>query len=372
LIKNIIDFSRLALNHMVVDTRPLLNRDRHLKEAVDWLVRAHNATQRKGVSYGYSIKGGWRPPYRETTGYILVTFYKLARFLDSAELSVRATEMARWELSVQNSDGSFSNPRISADQGIVFDTGQVLFGLVKAYEETKDEEFMLAARRAGQWLVNVSDAQRRWTSKNTHNGIPHTYNSRTAWALLRLDQIDPSSEWRDTANSNLNFAVEQFYNGWLKQCAFTPNTPPFTHTIAYAIRGLLESARINNNAAHLEAATAVADSCINLLNTEGFLPGTISIEGETTSKYCCLTGNCQLSIIWAKLFQLTEETRYKESAISSLQYVMRLQNTEHSNLGIRGAISGSYPIWGAYSRLTFPNWATKFYVDAIIESWEDL
>jgi len=355
-----------------VDNRPILERDKHFKEAVDWLIRAHDTTGRKGVSYGYSIKGGWRPPYRETTGYILVTFFKLAEFLDSAELATRATEMARWELSVQNSDGSFSNPSISADQGIVFDTGQVLFGLVKAYEETGDKEFMFAARRAGQWLANVSDDRGRWTAKNTHNGIPHTYNTRTAWALLRLNQIDPASEWHDIANSNLDYAVEQFDNGWFKQCAFTSNTSPFTHTIAYAIRGLLEAALINQNVAHLETATVVANSCINLLDADGFLPGRISTKGDAVSEYCCLTGNCQLSIIWAKLFQLTKETRYNESAVSSLRYVMRLQNTEHSNLGIRGAISGSYPIWGAYSRLTFPNWATKFFVDAVIESWEEL
>ena len=33
---------------------------------------------------------------------------------------------------------------------------------------------------------------------------------------------------------------------------------------------------------------------------------------------------------------------------------------------IKGAISGSYPIWGEYQRLAFPNWATKFFVDALL------
>jgi hypothetical protein len=33
---------------------------------------------------------------------------------------------------------------------------------------------------------------------------------------------------------------------------------------------------------------------------------------------------------------------------------------------VRGAIKGSQPAWGAYSRLTFPNWATKFFVDAML------
>jgi hypothetical protein len=33
---------------------------------------------------------------------------------------------------------------------------------------------------------------------------------------------------------------------------------------------------------------------------------------------------------------------------------------------VRGAIPGSAPIWGAYSRFEFPNWAAKFFADALI------
>ena len=32
---------------------------------------------------------------------------------------------------------------------------------------------------------------------------------------------------------------------------------------------------------------------------------------------------------------------------------------------VRGAIAGSHPIWGRYSRFEFPNWAAKFFVDAV-------
>ena len=33
---------------------------------------------------------------------------------------------------------------------------------------------------------------------------------------------------------------------------------------------------------------------------------------------------------------------------------------------VRGAIPGSAPIWGAYSRFEFPNWAAKFFADALM------
>ncbi|MGF1595582.1 MAG: hypothetical protein ACFCVK_01410 [Acidimicrobiales bacterium] len=33
---------------------------------------------------------------------------------------------------------------------------------------------------------------------------------------------------------------------------------------------------------------------------------------------------------------------------------------------IRGAIKGSHPIWGRYAPLGYPNWATKFFLDALL------
>ena len=38
---------------------------------------------------------------------------------------------------------------------------------------------------------------------------------------------------------------------------------------------------------------------------------------------------------------------------------------------MRGAIPGSAPIWGAYSRFEFPNWAAKFFADALIMDMTD-
>ena len=33
---------------------------------------------------------------------------------------------------------------------------------------------------------------------------------------------------------------------------------------------------------------------------------------------------------------------------------------------IDGALAGSYPIYGRYAPLQFPNWATKFLVDSLL------
>jgi hypothetical protein len=32
---------------------------------------------------------------------------------------------------------------------------------------------------------------------------------------------------------------------------------------------------------------------------------------------------------------------------------------------VRGGIKGSNPVWGRYAPMSFPNWAAKFFVDAM-------
>ena len=340
----------------------------NLEGAVAWLVRAHDATADDGVSYGYSLRGGWKPSYRETSGYIAVTFFRLAEALADAAFARRAERICRWLVDVQNADGSFSNPENAGEDGIVFDTGQDLFGLIAAYERTKDDLFLRTARRAGTWLVTVADSRSRWT-RNTYRGIPHVYNSRTAWALLRLHTVTADADFVRVARANLDFALEnQVASGFFEQCAFETGAVPFTHTIAYAIRGLLESSMLLQDDAYRAAAVRAADAVAGHLKPSGFLPGQIGPDGTAITSYCCLTGNCQMAIVWAKLANLGvgNEGEQRRRAATAVRYVMSHQNLRTRDPNVRGGIKGSHPIWGRYAPFCYPNWATKFFIDALL------
>jgi uncharacterized protein YyaL (SSP411 family) len=361
----ILTFAAIAARDASGKPHPLSAPQRHLDAAVEWLVRAHDHGQDGGVSYGYSLRGGWRPPYRETTGYIAETFFDLARTTGRAEYRERAIQMCRWLGRVQNPDGSISNPAFDPGRGIVFDTGQVLHGLVRGFEETGDPEILKAAEQAGDWLTTVADGDRRWT-RSTHKGIPHVYNTRSAWALLRLHRAKPTADREAVGRANLDWALSQRRGGYYDQNAFDAGMPPFTHTIAYAIRGLLESGLLLGDARYTEAAEASARAVAGQLRGDGFLPGTIDVDGRPRADYCCLTGNCQMAIVWGRLYERGRDELFRRSAVSALRYVMGWQDIATSTAAVRGAIKGSQPVWGAYSRLTFPNWPTKFFVDAML------
>lgn len=358
-------FAKLALGDLKGIRPETAQLEAHLLAAETWLKRAHDQGSDDGVSYGYSIRGGWRPSYRETSGYIATTFFSLARHRDDPDYRDRALRICRWLLSVQNQDGSFSNPRYG-DDGIVFDTGQDLFGLVRAFEETGENAFKQGALRAADWLTSIADSKGCWT-RNEHLNTPHVYNTRTAWAVLRLNQVEYSATREDVARANLDWALsEQRSKGFFDNCAFESGRAPFTHTIAYATRGLLEAAKLLGDKRYADSAQRCADAALGHLSEDGFLPGQITVDGDAAATYCCLTGNCQFSIVWAKLFDQTGIEVYRSGAVRALDFVMRCQDVHASNPDIRGAIKGSQPIWGKYAPLSFPNWPAKFFVDAML------
>jgi hypothetical protein len=336
----------------------------HLEAAVSWLKRSHDASPDEGVSWGYSLKGGWRPSYRETSGYIAVTFFDLAKQLNDNDSWQRAVVISKWLVRMQNADGSISDPRYGSG-GIVFDTGQVLLGLIRAFEETQEPDFLEAAEQVGDWLVNVADVDGRWT-RNTHLGIPHVYNTRVAWALLKLNALSKNPDWERVARANLDWALSQQQNGLFEQCAFKPGVAPFTHTIAYAIRGLLESGFLLDEQKYIVAATRGAEAVMSHIHSDGFISGQIDTAGRPQGRYCCLTGNCQMAIVWLKLFEITKAQWHYQAAAASLRYVMSCQDICTPDFDIRGGVKGSQPIWGRYTRLSYPNWATKFLIDGLL------
>ncbi|MFA5811623.1 MAG: hypothetical protein WC956_04760 [bacterium] len=339
----------------------------HLQCAMEWLCRAQDITIDGGVSAGYSILHGWQPSHRETTGYIIPTFFDYARYSGDRSYSDRALRMAGWELSVQLKNGAIPyGAEVGNLEPLVFDTGQVIFGWLRAYEETGNVEYLGAAKNAGKWLCSVMDKDGCWR-QHVFNGVPHAYNTRVSWALLELFRLSGENMYRDAAIRNIEWTLDnQLKNGWFRYCAFLENENPITHTIAYTIRGILESGLALDSNQYIARATVAADALLNEQKSDGSLRGVYDSDWQSTVRWSCLTGNAQMSIIWLTLYQLTKETRYLEAARLANRYLRGMQNINARNANIRGAISGSYPIWGGYNPFAYQNWMTKFFVDALL------
>ena len=348
----------------------------HLAATIDWLHRAQDvrAGQRDagGISAGWSFEDGWLPSYPETTGYIIETFIAAAKVLSRHELIQRAQRAIDWELSLQHDDGAF--PGHFGEAGshpVIFNTGQIMHGLLAGYLQLGRKECLEAAVKAGWWLLRQQDADGSWRQFE-HNGVPHVYNTRGTWALAAIGLIANEHELTQAARRNLDWALtQQTQSGWFATNAFTHDKAPFTHTIAYAIRGFLESGVLLGDERYLSAALTAARGMARVQHDDGWLAGTYADNWKPCASYCCLTGLAQMSLNWIRLAQDGDAPELREHARRAIGYVKRTQRLNDTDDAVKGGIAGSFPIWGDYSRFEYPNWAAKFFADALMMCIKD-
>jgi len=117
----------------------------------------------------------------------------------------------------------------------------------------------------------------------------------------------------------------------------------------------------------MRAARTAAMGVARRLELSGWLPGILDHAWRGRAAYACLTGNAQMALVWLELHRLRGEPILLNAACKAIDLVKRAQPMSSSDAGIRGGIPGSDPVWGDYMYVRIPNWAAKFFIDALIE-----
>jgi hypothetical protein len=339
-----------------------------LDDAIAWLCRTHDVTDRQGSSKGFSLVHGWLPAYPETTGYVIGTLLAYARRRGGRpDLVERARQMGEWEQRVQGVDGGImeGHVRTLPRRPIVFNTGMVLHGWLDLADAGIDGHHA-AAGRAAHFLVAHLRADGTWAPEVEYSGIPHTYNARVAWALLRWARQEGDKRAEAVARRQLDWVVaRQRANGWFDDCVFKPGTHPTTHSIAYTLRGLLESFVLAEEQAWLQAVERASEALVRKLEVLPRLVAAYDDEWRPAAGHACLTGTVQLGGVWLRLYAVTRDPRWLNAGLKAVDQAARRQE-RGSWRPIRGALAGSSPVWGRYAPLQYPNWATKFLADALM------
>src|SRR5688572_293180 len=344
--------------------------ERHLREAVQWLLRAQDAGSNRGVSYGADLGGEFLESYPETTGYIIPTFLKLAEYQRDESLLERAVEMGRWESEIQLGCGAVMGGRLNANPTpAVFNTGMVLLGWSALYELSREIRFLESLRRASDWLLEMQDPDGAWRKGNSQFADPNitVYNVKAAWGLCEAGRVAQSPVAVAGAVRNAEFCLSrQLGNGWFRDCCLVDASRPLLHTLAYAMQGLIGIGGTTGRADFIEAATRTADSLIGLMDEDGFIPGRIGPDFKGTVRWCCMTGTAQTAIVWGRLFQLTGNAAYRDAMCRANRYLIRRHDIDNPDPRIRGGVPGSWPVWENYGRLKVLNWATNFFVESLL------
>lgn len=121
--------------------------------------------------------------------------------------------------------------------------------------------------------------------------------------------------------------------------------------MGYTLQGILEVGLLCKRSEFIEA---VKRSLRPLLAND-WSPANLS---------SCLTGAAQIAVVCYKLYEHTMVVEYKVAADRIGDFLKVLQVTESPVPGANGALAGSFPILGEYQPGGYPNWVTKYFLDA--------
>lgn len=358
---------KLLLKDFFKINNPIRSNDFHLQKAIDWLIRAQQINNNGGVSYGYSLLYGWECSYPETSGYIIPTFLDYYHILKNNLYLNVAKEITDWLCHIQLKNGGFQGDTVEKNKPPeIFNTGQIIFGLIRAYKEFKEEQYLNCAIKAGDFLVNNQEQDGNWI-KYCYKNVSHTYNVRTAWALLELFLITDKNKYQEAAIKNLKWALKQKNeNYWFNNNDTVSIKRPLLHFLCYTFDGFLESGIILGDESLKQVTLNSALKLLNYYEKNGILPARFNNNWESNENYNCLTGDAQLSIIWLKLYEIYRDKNLLINAVNLNKYLKSKQLISNKFKEIDGAIKGSDPIWGDYRPYYVLNWAAKFFCDTLI------
>lgn len=344
--------------------------ERVLPALMAWMAEAQDRsrTHDGGVARDFSLLNGWASSYPETTGYIVPTFLAYAERTAEPVWRERALRMADWLVRIQLPEGGFQGGKIDSTPvvPVTFNTGQILLGLAAAERATGN--YREAMRKAADWLVRTQDDDGCWRRNPTPFAAQgeKEYETHVAWGLLEAARIDTDRGYAQAALANVRWAISaQGSDGWLRKCCLDDPAHPLTHTIGYALRGMLEAYGFSGDTAFLQAARRTADGLLSALQPDGRLPGRMNPGWTGAVRWVCLTGSAQVAHSWLLLFQHTGEAAYLDAARRANSFVRRTVRLDGPP-DVRGGVKGSFPVDGDYGRFQYLNWAPKFLADSLM------
>lgn len=347
--------------------------ERIISEGLAWLGRAQDRSRSDdgGVARHFSLIDGWSPSYPETTGYIIPTLVEHGMRTNDETLIARARRMLDWLVSIQFPQGGFQGGMIGQTPRVpvTFNTGQILMGL--ACGARLDGRYLEPMRKAADWLVNTQDADGCWRKHATPFAEPgeKVYETHVAWGLLQAARVEPGRGYAESALRQIEWALRhQTVNGWLSDCCLGDPEKPLTHTLGYALRGIVEGYLFSGREDLRAGAVRLADGLMSALDDSGRLSGRLDSAWRSGADWVCLTGASQIAHSWLLLAQATDRHDYRDAAFRANAYVRRAIAVDGPE-DVRGAVKGSFPVDGGYCTWQYPNWATKFTIDA---NWEEI
>lgn len=342
----------------------------HLRLAMEWLERS--IRPEGGSAAHLAASGLWSRSYPETSGYIINTLLDYQTLTGEPRWGEIARRLGDWLLDIQMESGAFAGGMYPSSEysPSVFNTGQIIIGLAGLYEIGREEKYLQSLTRAARWLASTEDGSGLWPAGNYRGTFNPTYYTRVTWPMLKAWRLTGDDSIRDSAVRVLErMKRRRRENGAFSDWGFSEGAGAYTHTIAYTLRGFLESGRLlEQRDDYLELVAPAVERLYRRAELrQGRLPGYFETEWKGSNTFVCLTGNAQVALVLLHYESARSDLRLVNAASKLVDFVCHRQIVMPlPSPRFRGAIGGSSPIWGPYMRFRYPNWAAKFFADSIM------
>lgn len=345
---------------------------KRLDQAIAWVINQQKLQKNGGITSRLAFRFGRlkiEGAYPEVTGYLIPTLFDYARLSHDRQAYQAAIKASDFELTLQNKNGSFPGGvvgRLTAPS--VFNSGQIIHGLLRTYRETKESKYLASALKACDWIVSVQENDGSW-AKNNYLGMKRVYDSKVSGALLDAHLLRPTKKYLESAQKNLDFVLSfQQENGWFANAdnSYQDNWRPLTHTLGYTIEGLLTCWQIIKRDDLLLAAQKSARGLLHKFEqSHRPLAGRFDSEWHPASESTCVTGDAQLALCWFKLYEITKDFRFFNAAVKMNDFLKTIQFKSQFKI-IDGGLPGSFPFGGEYNPYRINSWGVKYFADSLM------
>lgn len=298
------------------------------KKAISW-IEANTIVEKTGKSIINNTN--CHKGYPEVTGYYIPTLIRWGY----RELAI---DYAKWLISIQYDDGSWYDT--FAQMPYVFDTAQILKGLLAAYSIWPDENVKNAIIKGAMWLAgNIQHDGRFKAADESIWKMPKAYSE-----LIHLYCLSPIREVgiqfsKPELLKMVDLSIDYYKQNHMEEIL---HFDLLSHFYAYVMEALVDLGE-------LELAKIAMNNIANFQTEDGAVPGYNDVH------WVCSTGLFQLALTWFRVGDI-------ERGIKAFSYACRLQNES-------GGWYGSYPSAEDESNDYFAaseiSWAVKYFLDAL-------
>ncbi len=186
--------------------------------------------------------------------------------------------------------------------------------------------------------------------------------------MALLGRTTGERRYSDAARKMAEYTIScQQANGWFGENDLDDHSIPLTHTIGYVLEGLWGIGEVLRFPECQDSVSRSLEQIDRLVEPDGFLPGRWTSDWQPAVSYCCLTGSCQIAIVYLRAYRADGRPSFLAAAERLLGFVTATQRVRGRSLPYLGGIQGSYPFGGGYLQFCFLNWAAKFFADALME-----